>query len=96
MASAVSSKVASVSFAKLDNLADDSCCCRVFPLYNAIFESPYWTPANYRDPRWGPFCSERCQLLDLAHWLDGTYRVEGPADGTPREMEPDDPEATDQ
>jgi hypothetical protein len=26
----------------------------VFPLYNAIFESPYWTPANYRDPRWGP------------------------------------------
>jgi hypothetical protein len=27
----------------------------VFPLYNAIFESPYWTPANYRDPRWGPF-----------------------------------------
>lgn len=27
----------------------------VFPLYNAVFESPYWTPANYRDPRWGPF-----------------------------------------
>ena len=27
----------------------------VFPLYNAFFESPYWTPANYRDPRWGPF-----------------------------------------
>ena len=27
----------------------------VFPLYNAIFESPHWTPANYRDPRWGPF-----------------------------------------
>ena len=27
----------------------------VFPLYNALFASPYWTPANYRDPRWGPF-----------------------------------------
>jgi endogenous inhibitor of DNA gyrase (YacG/DUF329 family) len=47
------------------------------------------------DPRWRPFCSERCQLLDLSHWLDGGYRVEGSADGTPREMDPDDPEATD-
>lgn len=27
----------------------------VFPLYNSIFESPHWTPADYRDPRWGPF-----------------------------------------
>ena len=22
-----------------------------------------------------PFCSERCKLLDLARWADGTYRV---------------------
>jgi uncharacterized protein len=27
------------------------------------------------DPRWKPFCSERCKLLDLAKWVDGTYRV---------------------
>jgi endogenous inhibitor of DNA gyrase (YacG/DUF329 family) len=47
------------------------------------------------DPRWQPFCSERCQLLDLAHWFDGDYRVAGPVDGTPPDMEPDDPEATD-
>ena len=47
------------------------------------------------DPRRRPFCSERCQLLDLSHWLDGAYRVEGPADGTPPDMDPDDPEATD-
>jgi endogenous inhibitor of DNA gyrase (YacG/DUF329 family) len=46
------------------------------------------------DPRWQPFCSERCQLLDLSHWLDGDYRVEGPADGAPPDMDPDDPEAT--
>ena len=47
-------------------------------------------------PRWRPFCSERCHLLDLAHWLDGTYRVEAPADGEPTDTEPDDPEALDQ
>jgi endogenous inhibitor of DNA gyrase (YacG/DUF329 family) len=22
-----------------------------------------------------PFCSRRCQLVDLGHWLDGAYRV---------------------
>lgn len=27
------------------------------------------------DPRWRPFCSERCKMLDLARWADGTYRV---------------------
>lgn len=25
--------------------------------------------------RWRPFCSQRCQLQDLASWADGTYRV---------------------
>ncbi len=25
-----------------------------------------------------PFCSHRCQLVDLSHWLDGDYRM--PAD----------------
>ncbi len=29
------------------------------------------------DPRWRPFCSERCKLQDLARWADGTYRVPG-------------------
>lgn len=29
------------------------------------------------DPDWRPFCSERCKLLDLAKWVDGTYRVAG-------------------
>ena len=29
------------------------------------------------DPKWRPFCSERCQLLDLGHWASGTYRVAG-------------------
>ena len=29
------------------------------------------------DPRWQPFCSERCKLADLGHWLQGDYRVPG-------------------
>ena len=24
-----------------------------------------------------PFCSERCRLLDLARWTDGSYRIAG-------------------
>ena len=27
------------------------------------------------DPRWRPFCSERCRNEDLARWADGRYRV---------------------
>ena len=27
------------------------------------------------DPRWKPFCSERCKTADLARWADGRYRV---------------------
>jgi endogenous inhibitor of DNA gyrase (YacG/DUF329 family) len=32
------------------------------------------------DPAWRPFCSERCQTLDLAQWADGAYRVPGARD----------------
>ena len=28
-------------------------------------------------PAWGPFCSERCKLLDLARWVDGEFRIAG-------------------
>jgi endogenous inhibitor of DNA gyrase (YacG/DUF329 family) len=27
------------------------------------------------DPKWRPFCSERCKLQDLAKWADGSYGV---------------------
>jgi endogenous inhibitor of DNA gyrase (YacG/DUF329 family) len=27
------------------------------------------------EPRWRPFCSERCKLQDLARWADGAYRI---------------------
>jgi uncharacterized protein len=26
-----------------------------------------------------PFCSERCKLIDLDNWLEGRYRIPGPA-----------------
>ncbi len=33
---------------------------------------------------YGPFCSRRCQQVDLGHWLNGSYRIatdEAPSDG---------------
>ncbi len=29
------------------------------------------------DPKWRPFCSERCKLADLGRWLSGDYRIAG-------------------
>lgn len=26
-------------------------------------------------PKYFPFCSERCKLIDLGRWLDGKYQV---------------------
>ena len=32
-----------------------------------------------------PFCSERCQLIDLYHWFEGCYRISDPIhDAHPR------------
>lgn len=27
-----------------------------------------------REPAWLPFCSDRCQWIDLGKWLSGEYR----------------------
>jgi endogenous inhibitor of DNA gyrase (YacG/DUF329 family) len=32
-----------------------------------------------------PFCSERCKLVDLGRWLDGTYNISDPL--TPEQVE---------
>jgi hypothetical protein len=29
------------------------------------------------EQRWRPFCSERCQLIDLGEWLDEEKRIPG-------------------
>jgi hypothetical protein len=42
------------------------------------------------DPRWRPFCSERCKWLDLSKWLDGEYRI---PDGPVKEPDDDDDES---
>lgn len=31
----------------------------------------FYSPEN----KFRPFCSERCRLIDLGQWADGTYRV---------------------
>ncbi|MEZ5542483.1 MAG: DNA gyrase inhibitor YacG [Pseudomonadota bacterium] len=45
------------------------------PTCGALVE---WSTAQ----RWRPFCSERCRLIDLGGWLDGSHRIptEEPAD----------------
>jgi hypothetical protein len=40
---------------------------------------------NPADPRWRPFCSERCRNEDLARWADDRYRVPGEAVPLPDE-----------
>jgi endogenous inhibitor of DNA gyrase (YacG/DUF329 family) len=38
-------------------------------------------PVSTEERRFRPFCSERCKLIDLGRWLDGSYTVPGePAD----------------
>ena len=32
-------------------------------------------PEQNRQKTFYPFCSERCKLIDLGHWLDGNYRI---------------------
>jgi endogenous inhibitor of DNA gyrase (YacG/DUF329 family) len=34
-----------------------------------------------------PFCSDRCRLVDLGRWIDGTYKIPGP----PTPTEPNAP-----
>jgi len=42
------------------------------------------------DPRWRPFCSERCRNEDLARWVDGRYRVAGdPVPNSDSDADPD-------
>ena len=42
-------------------------------------------------PDWRPFCSERCKLADLGHWLSGDYRVAGdPPPSADEDGGPDD------
>lgn len=39
------------------------------------------------EPRWRPFCSERCKLTDLGQWFAGRYsiRADNDPDASPGE-----------
>jgi len=43
--------------------------------------------------RYRPFCSARCADIDLARWLNESYRV--PGETSERQTEPDDADPTD-
>jgi len=34
-------------------------------------------PVEWKDNPFRPFCSERCQLVDLGRWVEGEYRMPG-------------------
>ena len=34
-----------------------------------------WCRKNPQDPKYRPFCSERCKLADLGRWLNESYRI---------------------
>jgi endogenous inhibitor of DNA gyrase (YacG/DUF329 family) len=38
------------------------------------------------DPRWRPFCSQRCKMGDLGQWFAGRYSI--PLDDDPGTPEP--------
>jgi endogenous inhibitor of DNA gyrase (YacG/DUF329 family) len=43
-------------------------------------------------PRFFPFCSERCKLIDLGAWFDADYRIAGkPDEETEESSGPDSP-----
>jgi len=45
------------------------------------------------DPKWRPFCSERCKMADLGRWLKGDYRIRGaPVDVVSDAADADDEE----
>jgi endogenous inhibitor of DNA gyrase (YacG/DUF329 family) len=49
--------------------------------------------------RWGPFCSERCRLVDLGRWFNEEHRLSRPLnaadfsgmDEMPGDIDPDRP-----
>ena len=42
------------------------------------------------EPRYRPFCSQRCQQIDLGRWLGETYRIAAEQDPASAPSEPDE------
>ena len=47
-----------------------------------VFECPLCRKTisveRVEEARFRPFCSERCKMVDLGRWLDGTYSISEP------------------
>jgi len=50
------------------------------------------TQGTARLPRFFPFCSERCKLIDLGAWFDADYRI--PAKPEEESVDSVDPDST--
>ena len=46
------------------------------------------------DGPYGPFCSERCKLIDLGRWLGEEYRISEPLPGKPSVSSEEDEETS--
>jgi endogenous inhibitor of DNA gyrase (YacG/DUF329 family) len=54
-------------------------------------QNPVSAPAEDQPlPKWFPFCSERCKLIDLGRWLDGKYQIDvvDPEEGSAPSRDP--------
>jgi len=51
----------------------------------SIFYCPICKKKTARDSSNFPFCSERCRILDLSRWADGSYGIAGDAAVIPDE-----------
>lgn len=47
---------------------------------------------NYYKSEFRPFCCEKCKMIDLGHWFDESYTIEG-RDGTVYIEENDKPKS---
>jgi endogenous inhibitor of DNA gyrase (YacG/DUF329 family) len=47
--------------------------------------------ASGKLPRFFPFCSERCKLIDLGAWFDADYRIPAKPDEETEESAGEDP-----
>lgn len=45
-----------------------------------------WCP----EERWRPFCSERCRLIDLGAWADGSHAIPGETAELPPDPQQDE------
>lgn len=64
-----------------------------------LFKCPICKTLLGTDTRTFPFCSERCKMVDLNNWLNGTYQLSRPIDPTdeledlPRSKQSNPPQA---